>query len=302
MRKWLALLFVFGMFALPFSVSAQTPAPASLKLTKLQVQLWPEYDQPSMLVIVDFQVPTATALPITVDFPIPKDANLVAVASQSTDGNLLNTEYAGPTTSGDWQIISIKVATLSTYHIEYYEPITKNGDTRNFTYMWPGAYATDDFNMNVRIPVDTSNITTDPIMTASQSSDGTSYLTKDFGAIAASEQFTLKVNYIKTSDTLSAQQTVKPSQPLGPNTEGRVMLSNYLPYFLGGVGIVLIAGGLIYFWQSNRSRKSGDRKRHTKAESSTEATSDIYCHQCGTRAHSGDRFCRVCGTKLRLGE
>lgn len=301
MRKWLAILFFFGMFALPFSASAQTPA--SLKLTKLQVQLWPEYDQPSMLVICDFQLPAATALPVTVDFPIPKDASLVAVATLNTDGNLLNAEYAGPTTSGDWQIISVKVSIQSTYHIEYYEPISKDGTTRQFNYVWPGAYATDDFNMNIRIPVDTTNITTDPIMTSSQSSDGTNYLTKDLGPMATSQQFTLKVNYIKTSDTLSAQQTVKPSQPLGPTTEGRVMLSNYLtsPYFIGFIGIVLIAGGMVYFWQSNRGRKSGDRKRHAKAENS-EAKSETYCAQCGARAHNGDRFCRVCGTKLRLGE
>lgn len=225
----------------------------------------------------------------------------MAVATLSTDGNLLNADYAGPTTSGNWQIVSVKVSTQSTYHIEYYQPITKDGETRQYSYVWPGAYATDDFSMNVRVPVDTTTITTDPIMTSSQSSDGTSYLTKDFGPLSAGQQFTLNVNYIKTTDALSAQQTVKPSQPLGPDTQGRVMLSNYLPYALGVVGVVLIAGGLIYFWQSNRGRKSSDRKRHVKAEDK-EATSDTYCHQCGARAHNNDRFCRVCGTKLRLGE
>ncbi len=299
MRKWLAVLFFLGMFAFPFPANAQTQP--ALTLSKLQVQLWPEYDQPSMLVICDFQLPAPTALPVTVDFPIPKDANLMAVASQSANGNLLNADYAGPTPSGDWQIVSVKVSTQSTYHIEYYEPIAKDGNARQFTYVWPGNYAASDFSMDIRIPVDTTTITTDPLMASSQGSDGTSYLTKDFGPLTASRQFTLKVNYVKTSDALSTQQTVKPSQPLGPNTEGRVMLSNYLPYFLGGVGIVLIAGGLIYFWQSNRGRKPGDRRRHAKAES-REAASDIYCHQCGARAHTHDRFCRVCGTKLRLGE
>ena len=299
MRKWLAVLFFFGVFAFPFSASAQTQAP--LKLTSLQVQLWPEYDQPSVLVICDFELPAATPLPITVNFPIPKDGNLVAVASQSSDGNLLNTDYTGPTTSGDLQIVSVKVQTQAIYHLEYYQPITKTGNTRQFTFLWPGNYAADDFNMNVRIPLDTTNITTEPIMSSSQSSDGTNYLMKDFGPLAANQQFTLNVNYTKTSDTLAAQQTVKPSQPLGSNTPGRVMLSNYLPYFLGGVGIVLIAGGLVYFWQSNRGRKSSDRKRHTKSDPN-EAQSDVYCHQCGTRAHGTDRFCRVCGTKLRLAE
>jgi hypothetical protein len=27
---------------------------------------------------------------------------------------------------------------------------------------------------------------------------------------------------------------------------------------------------------------------------------ELYCHECGTRAQTGDRFCRVCGSKLRV--
>ena len=45
MRKRLLILFLLGLFAYPISVRAQEP----LKLTTLQVQLRPEYDQPSML-------------------------------------------------------------------------------------------------------------------------------------------------------------------------------------------------------------------------------------------------------------
>ncbi len=297
MQKWLSVLLLLGVFAFPHTVRAQT----DIKLTSIQVQLWPEYDQPSMLVIYDFKLSADTSLPINVDVRIPKDGNLVAVASQNTDGTLVDyTDYEGPTTSGDWQVITLKIQTQADYHLEYYEPINKTGDMRQFSYLWPGDYATDDFNMNVRIPVDTTNITTDPIMGSTQSSDGTSFLFKDFGPQAAGQQFTLNVNYTKTSDTLAAQQAVKPSLPLGGDTPGRVMLSNYLPYFLGGVTVVLILAGLVFFWQSNRINKSTVRKRHPRVEN--EAQSDVYCHQCGTRAHASDRFCRVCGTKLRVGE
>jgi hypothetical protein len=253
-----------------------------------------------MLLIYDFKLTEGASLPADVSIHMPKDANLIAVAYQTADGALVNAEYEGPTASGDGQVVTVKVQTQTNYHLEFYEPLSKSGTVRQFTYLWPGDYAVDDFSLSLRVPVDTTNITTDPMLQASQAADGTSYLLKDFGPLAAGQQVTLNVNYTKASDKLSvAQQNVQPSAPLDANTPGRVMLSNYLPYILGGLGLILIVGGLMYFWRSGRGGNT-ERRRHPAKED--ERKSDVYCHQCGTRAQVGDRFCRVCGTKLRLAE
>ena len=92
MRKCLALTIFMGALFSSLPVHAQTP----IKLSSLQVQLWPEYDQPSMLVIYDLKLPDDTRLPISLTLRLPKDANLVAVASQAADGSLLNADYQGP--------------------------------------------------------------------------------------------------------------------------------------------------------------------------------------------------------------
>ncbi len=297
MRKWFALLLVLGVLGLPQTAMAQN----ATKLAKLQVQLWPEYDKPSMLVIYDFTVPDTESLPVNVSIRMPKDADLAAVASQGIDGNLINSDYAGPTTDGDWQVVAVKIQTQATYHLEYYQPIVSSGVTRQFGYVWPGDYATDDFNLAVRIPADTVNITTDPLLTTSQSTDQTNYLIKDFGALGAGQSVALTINYTRSSNALGAETAVKPSQPLSPLTEGRVMLSNYLPYFLGGTAAILILAVTIFFWQSSRAKRSQTRSIASGAAIS-ESKSGVYCHQCGSRAQSGDRYCRVCGSKLRVGD
>jgi hypothetical protein len=295
MRKWLVIIFLVGIFAIPFSARAQNP----IKLSTLQVQLWPEYDQPTMLVIYDLKLPDGIVLPVNVSIGIPKDANLVAVASQTADGKLVNTDYVGPTVNADRQIVILQIQSQAIYHLEYYEPLTKTGRQRAFSYLWSGDYALDDLNVSIRIPVDTSNITTQPIMDASQNADGTDVLIKDFGPIPEGQQFILQVNYTKTSDKLSvSQQNVQPSLPLNTNTPGRLILANYLPYFFGLLGIALVVGGVVFFWQSSRGRKSLGNKR-SRSEGGNEPESEIYCGQCGTRARLGDRFCRVCGAKLR---
>jgi len=296
MRKWLVFLFVLGAIAFPFSVRAQN----EIRLAGLQVQLWPEYDQPSMLVIYDFQVATSTALPTNVNIRIPKDAKLSAVAQTAANG-LVNAEYNGPAVAGDWQVVGVKISELVTYRVEFYEPLSKNSTTRQFSFLWPADYAADDFSVSVREPADITQIASIPAMPESQGKDGLTYMQNDFGPLPAGQQFALNLTYTKTSDTLGVpQQNVQPSTPLSSNTPGRVMFSNYLPYILGALGVILIVGGLFYFWRSSR-RGSQGRKRHP-AQTEKEGDSDIYCHQCGARARTADRFCRVCGTKLRLGE
>jgi len=86
------------------------------------------------------------------------------------------------------------------------------------------------------------------------------------------------------------------------NTPGRVSLNNSLPYIIGGLGVVLIVGGIVYYWQAGRkSFKSPRRRSHAQMENE-DLKEDTYCPQCGTRAKTGDRFCRVCGARIRQKE
>ena len=143
---------------------------------------------------------------------------------------------------------------------------------------------------------------TDPELKSSKGADGTASLIKDFGALPAGQQFPLQVTYTKTTETLSVTQgSVQPSKPIGSNTPGRVLITNYLPYILAV--LVVAAGGAaaVYFLQP-RSRRQPGRERHHKARAESAGKADVYCHQCGARAQTGDRFCRVCGTELRQDE
>lgn len=298
MRRWLVAVLVGGMLWFPYAVRAQS----LIKLSTLQVQLWPEYDQPKMLVIYDFRLPVSVKLPVSVSMSIPKEAHLVAVASQASDGSLLNTDYIGPTVDATWQTITIQIQTATTYHIEYYQGLSRSGQQRQFTYHWPGSYAVDDMSISIRVPPDTTSIVTDPEMKSTNGADGTPSLIKDFGALPAGEEFPLQVTYTKTTETLSVpQQGVQPSKPIGSSTPGRVVPTNYLPYIVGVLVVVTAGAAAVYFLQP-RNRRAPSRERHHKAQSEGAAKTDVYCHQCGARAQAGDRFCRVCGTELRPDE
>src|SRR5512146_511766 len=273
MRRWLAILLLVGILCAPSAARAQSP----IKLSRLQVQLWPEYDQPTMLVIYDFQLPDSVRLPVSVSLNFPKEGHLVAVASLSADGSLLNTDYIGPTSNEAWQTVTIQIQTATTYHIEYYQPFSRTGDTRDFSFTWPGDYAVDDISVSIRVPPNTSNIVTDPAMKSSKAADGSSTLVKDFGALQAGQRFPLHLTYTRTSNALTVPgETVSPSRPLDSGTPGRVLLTNYLPYAAGALGVIIIGAAAIYFLQPRNPHGPARRQTHV-SRTKSQAKADLHC-------------------------
>ena len=80
MHKWLVFGLLFGLMVFPSTVGAQ----GGTKLDALNIELWSEYDKPSMLVINQFVVSQDTSLPASVTLRFPKDGNLIAVAVENT--------------------------------------------------------------------------------------------------------------------------------------------------------------------------------------------------------------------------
>jgi hypothetical protein len=296
MRKWFLIVTAGILFIFPSMVYAQT----TLALSSLTVQLWPEYDQPSMLVITDFEVSPVTKFPASVTFHIPQEANLIAVAAYDETGALVNAIFDGPTSNGDWQTFTITLNSAAA-RFEYYQPITFNGEQRIFSYLWNGTYAVNAFDIRVLEPLDTTALDTIPALPSISQENDLKYFEGDPIQLAQGEQFTLNLNYTKTSNELiTSTQGVQPVSPVDANTPGRVSLSNYVPYLLAGFGVVLIIGGFAYYWRAGRDSalKKSRRRSHSPVEKE-ENNEELYCPQCGTRAKPGDRFCRVCGGRLR---
>ena len=292
-RKWLLpLLFVF--LILPFPAIAQE----EVTLETLTVQLWPEFDQPAMLIIYDFTLPEDTSFPVDITLRIPTDATLIAVAYAPAGNNLLNLPYQEPFEEENWQVVTMTAETPAIYHIEYYAPLARTDAQRDFQYLWPGDYGVETFNVSVRPPVDTTQITTDPQM-RSATTEGSALSLLEWGTsdLTAGEELPIRITYTKSSERLGVSDQPLETGNVDENTQGRVSLSNYLPYILGVLGALLILVGGLYFWQSSKGKPSL-RRRHRSRDEESDST-EVYCHQCGKRAQSGDRFCRTCGTRLR---
>lgn len=294
MRKWLVFALLLGCLAFPFTAGAQ----GGVKLNSINVELWSEYDQPSMLVIHEFIVEENTPLPARVSLRFPRDGNLTAVAY--LDGTYLNADYEGPESQGNWQIVTLEVESYLPHRIEYYQPLVRNGNQRSFSFRWFGDYAVDQFSVTAQLPADSRNIQAEPPFsnTVQDAEHIVGTLTHSDLTMGQSTEFEL--TYERDSELVtrpSNSANIQPSEPIGPNTTGRVSIDN-LPWIIGGFGLALIGLALYFYWRSTQVTEQKSRRR-AGSRSGGSGGAPAYCHECGTRANPGDRFCRTCGSKLR---
>jgi len=301
MRKWPIFALLLGLIIFYSTADAQS----GTKLKNINIELWSEYDQPSMLVIQEFVVAESTTLPAEVTLRFPKNANLIGVAFNNA-GELLNADFEGPKEHGDWQIVILKVRSYDAYRIEYYQPITRDQNKRKFSFQWFGDYSVQEFNLIALVPLDSADIITSPILSKASTTSNGLLLAASAGPtkLKMGQSYDFHIEYTRESEAVTnptEAANVQPVAPVGSDTPGRVSI-NKLPWIISGFGLGLIAVIFLLFsyWRSMQSSSSSNGSRKHRRHRDEEAgSSQIYCHECGSRAHTGDRFCRTCGNKLR---
>jgi hypothetical protein len=306
LKRIVSLMVVLACILLPAGAFAQSGS----QLGEVSVDLWPEYDKPSMLVIYHLTLPAGVALPAEVRLRIPAAAGTPnAVAARQADNSLVTVPYK-QNPAGDWTELVIQ-AIAPELQIEYYDPgLKKTGETRHFDFAWPGGDAVDSFAVDVQQPAGASQMKITPgTATSRVGNDGLNYYHMNVGPLKSGQAFNIAIDYQKSSDELTASSMpVAPSAPIESSSTASSSLTAALPLVLGLLGVVLIAGGATWYWQSGRQRnvKRGERRPRRRSSESAQADTEtsagqIYCHQCGKRAGAGDSFCRACGTPLRQG-
>ena len=294
MKKWLIFVLAVALLLVPTLAYAQS----DVKIKNLSVQIWPEYDRPEVLVMYSLELAEDTPLPAELRIRVPVNAELNAVAKLS-EGKMLTVPYDPPIREGDWAILTLIVDELTGYRVEYYAPIEKNGSTRNFSYFWESDYDVETLFIELQQPPNSTNLTTTPLFSNTRQ-DELAYHTLMVGGVPAEKAFALEISYDKDNDNLTVS-----SMPIevggAPESEASTFsLNDSLPTLLAGLGVLLIAGGLLYFFLAGRGDGTLKESRKRHAPRTASAGGNIYCHECGGRARSGDKFCRACGVKLRL--
>jgi hypothetical protein len=300
--KRLALLVLLVSLLLPISAQAQS----NVQVDRMQINIWPEYDRRSILIIYRFSLAQSTSLPAELTVSIPSAAQVpFNVAFEDVDGLLYNLDYT-LRQNGPWVDVTFTTPSPGV-QLEYYDPeFERDGDQRRYEYTWPGNFLVRAMTVSVQQPVNAASMTIRPdIGRGRQGPDGLILFTAVIGEVEAGRTFSYNIQYEKPDDELvTPPMTVRPVDSINAQTAGRTTMMEVIPWVLGSLGVLLIAVGAFWYWRAGRDIPEPPRKRHAssrmKEESDLTVEEQIYCHQCGKRAASGDAFCRTCGTKLQI--
>jgi len=299
------------MFTLLLGLILSVPAGAqsNLAVDVLQVQLWPEYDQPSMLVIYTMELSDTQPLPVDVTVRIPKSVGIPSAVAVLEDSTLVTREYTRAV-DGDWAEITLQVD-FPQIQIEYYDTaLSQQDQPRKFDFRWLADYDVSNLIVSVRQPVNASGITITPSLGSGvQGSDGLLIYSSSMGPVSGGQTFDLLLSYTKSDTTLSSLSGIS-SAPVS-QSQPEATIGGPLPIWawgLIGLGVVVLVGGGILLYRSNQSyeyagsytRKKKQATSRRRPSSAGKTTGTVFCHNCGTQALAGDKFCRECGTKLRL--
>ena len=297
MRKLIVALALLVVLLMSAPVGAQ----GDMHFSLVSVDVWPEYDQPAVLVVYHITLTPDTALPATLTVKIPVDAQLNAVAVVNPVNGLINASY-GSAVQGKWTVLTITSDSLQV-QVEYYDALVKANTERHIVFEWVGDFSVDSLVVNFLQPTDVQNVAIVPmaIMTG-LGQDGLTNYRVQTANLAAGQSFTVTIDYQRQTNDLSiANLPVLAASTPGPETPGRVSMTGILPWILAGIGVLLIVSGIagVVVWQRG-GRTSTVRRRPVRRR--TEAQAEVlYCHECGKRAQSGDAFCRICGARLKRG-
>ena len=306
------IILMLGLLSLILALGGLVPgvvAQDSLELESLSIALWPEFDQPEMLVIYQGSLAPETALPAAVEIRIPaRVGRPTAMAFLSAAGERLNQQYT-TRVEGEFVIVSFEL-TATGFQLEYYDDLPVQDDlVREYDFAYTADYAIADLSVEFQLPRTGEGLTVEPQEGVAQAgTDGLLYHRLQREAVEAAETMAWTFRYEKRDDELtnppSSQAGAVPTQVAAPaGTTGDDGNSTVLIFVVAFVA--LIAVGAAAFWLGRNTRlpagepAAGAGRSGRGPLSQRQALDVAFCYKCGAELRPDADFCHKCGAPVR---
>jgi hypothetical protein len=297
----LVFLVLSALLLITLSAPAFALAQSPERIANLDISVWPEFDDPRVLVQYDGNLAAQNEYPREVAFYIPASAVLTATAYQDESQQFLNTDPPMISDAGN----GLKRVTFRVprphFHLEYYHDAIQGAPDKTIEFAYTALLPVDSVQLQVQQPLRADNFEIAPAAALiSEGMHDFKYYIFNYPGIAADQVLKLQISYTKTDPNPSIENVVPPeTAPQANPVANAVATEPSQLYLLIGAGIILALGLLaLWMWYTRRQphlafagATGGVGK---KAERATG-----FCGQCGGVLHAGDNFCPKCGKKQR---
>lgn len=287
----------------------------SVRLSVLEIALWPEFDRPEVLVIFQGQLANDVPLPATLTLTLPQGVDEPhSVASVDEAGQRLNAAYEVQVV-GD--VVEVTYTSLEhrAFQFEYYwDFLEVEGSERRFTFRYSLDAPVDDLTLVVQQPSDATDVALNPLPTES------------FVGYADLTYHRLSLGAVEAGQTVEWQASYEAVSHLSIDIVAVIGLA--LALALGGLWFVgsrrqakvrrLVSRSQQEKPPKPKGRKSrkgaqprpsvstGQPSHSPRTKQSTRQTEPaapggvtLFCHQCGTPLKADALFCHRCGLRRK---
>jgi hypothetical protein len=288
-----AIALAFGLLWAVKPVGAQDPN----QLAQLKISIWPEYDRPTVLVLLDGTLADKSNLPRQVAVLIPSGAELSVATWQNPDGSFAPEQsYQTVAQVDGYARVTFTIA-QPTYRVEYYVDQLKGAPTKTLDFVFKSATAIAQVTLEIQQPLQATNFSiSPPAQTSRSDSDGFKYLISQYSSLAAGQAITTQVKYLKTSSSPSVSSTPANALPTAPAPSSAVDPS-YLIFLV--VLVLAVALGFLLWQRRNQVAPVVQPISNLRRKQQGGAPVGVYCTQCGHALSGDDNYCSKCGTKRR---
>jgi hypothetical protein len=286
------IILIFSIVRNPVVAQDET------NITRLQdviLDIYPEYDDPRLLVMIEGQVLATAVFPVEVQFLVPTSAYMYSAGSIDATGN-----YSGGThdrtASGitGWDKIIYKVTT-DTFRLEYYDPIIIGKTDKTIEYEFCTLYDITNLQVYIQEPLKSKNFVVSPEGQLIQGQDKFNFHLYSYSTFSKDASLKYSINYSKSDSRTS------------------VVIANafpIIPLIAGIIGSIVILIVIIFVVRLNQKKpkfiNTADVKRKSKevsvqtvrnTKNKTTQKSLNHCHQCGEVLGENTHFCPYCGAE-----
>ena len=274
--------------------------PADLRIARLQLSIWPEYDDPRVLLIIRGELAPGVTFPTHVTLPVPKEAELIGAGMISELGELLLHPHR-IIPGGASDTLEIDLPAPRFFAELYYDPFEGSGDVKRFTYTFEAPYPIAQLDIDLQKPYTASEFVTEPPAMA-QESEGrdTTYHRFAYRDVAAGQPTTFTVSYVKTDPQPSvpkaADAPAASPAPQGP--QDRMLI--YAGILAGVTAAYVLAAILWTGYQRRHAAVTPPETPPRPLPAPSDPPSDApaaanFCSHCGRALDADYAFCPGCG-------